>query len=255
MRIAAAQTKPFRANTNANIEAHCKLVDLANQHGVKFLLFPEMSLTGYERGMAQSLAFYTDDERLNPIRTLAVAFGMVIVVGAPIAIESKLYIGSFILHPDGTLAIYTKQFLHPGEELFFTASSEFNPIIEVGEHRISLAICADTSHPEHPANAKKSGATLYAASVFFYPDEMDENPLIGDYAKTHSINVLMANYCGESWGKEAGGRSGYWNSTGERVGELTTDKEALFIVGDSTAPWRAWTAQNIIVDPDGTSHF
>jgi len=230
MIIAAAQTKPLRNDVESNIISHCDFVDAAAMRGTQLIVFPEMSLTGYERELAPGQAFTVNDNRLDPLKALAVLHNMVIVAGAPIRIDSKLHIGSFIIFPDRTISVYTKQFLHPGEEAVFSPGSEFNPVIELDGHRIAFAICADTSYPEHLQNAAKNEATLYLASVFFYPDEMEEcYARFSAYAKQHSMRILMSNFAGQSWGKDAGGRSAFWNKQGE-VTELLSAGDGLLVI-------------------------
>jgi len=65
MKIAAAQIKPIDKNIDANIQNHLRMIELAAQQNVKLILFPEMSLTGYERDKAEALSFTENDERLS----------------------------------------------------------------------------------------------------------------------------------------------------------------------------------------------
>lgn len=57
MILASAQTKPKRGNIKANLAEHYQLIDLASKNGADLIVFPELSLTGYERENAMSLAF------------------------------------------------------------------------------------------------------------------------------------------------------------------------------------------------------
>lgn len=150
MIIAAAQTKPHNGNIDANINDHLRFIEIAALHGVQLIVFPEMSLTGYERERAVELSFIPDDTRLNVLKELAVLHNMAIIVGAPISISGQLHIGSFIFSPDNTVSIYTKQFLHPGEEIAFSPKVNFNPVIQLAGETISLGICADIVNPLHP---------------------------------------------------------------------------------------------------------
>jgi predicted amidohydrolase len=121
MKIAAAQTVPADDNVSINIDAHLRLCAIAAAEGVDLVLFPEMSLTGYQREAAGSLAFVAHDSRLGRLREMAVRHTMIIVAGAPILVGAELFIGFFVLQPDRREQIYTKQFLHSGEESAFAA--------------------------------------------------------------------------------------------------------------------------------------
>jgi predicted amidohydrolase len=44
-----------------NIEHHKNFIALAGSYGVDTVIFPELSLTGYEPALAKALATHTDD--------------------------------------------------------------------------------------------------------------------------------------------------------------------------------------------------
>lgn len=231
MKLAAAQIKSVPQHTEANIRNHIRMIDLAAEQGVGFILFPEMSLTGYERELGLEMSFSVNDGRLAAFKERAVRHAMVIVVGAPIRIETELFIGSFVFDPDGSSAVYTKQYLHEGEEKFFVPGFMNNPVIEMGSENVSIAICADIANPLHPEQAAKKRTTIYAASIFYTPGGIEEaHEQLGSYARKYSMQVLMANYAGSSYGLQSAGRSAYWNSAGERMGELNHAEEGLLIV-------------------------
>jgi predicted amidohydrolase len=236
MIIAAAQFNPKEHNTEANIKTHLQLIDIAAQHQVQFLIFPEMSLTGYERELAKELSFSEEDERLSVLKDKAILYKMMINVGAPIKINSQLHIGSFIFLPDGNMHIYTKQFLHTGEEKFFSPSFSFNPVLALENEKITTAICADIANPLHPENAAKQHTTLYTAGIFYteksMPVAFDQ---LSSYAKKYRMNVLMANYCGHSYQLQSGGQSAFWDNKGNLIGQLDNHSQGLLIVDKNTS--------------------
>ncbi|MBK9247987.1 MAG: carbon-nitrogen hydrolase family protein [Ignavibacteria bacterium] len=237
MRIAAAQTKPIPNDTQANILRHVQYIDRAAEHGVRLLTFPEMSLTGYELERAAELSFTMDDPRLHVLCERAAQHDMIIIAGAPVRLESALHISSFIFLPDKQIALYTKQFLHSGEEVFFSANHNHNPHIILENERIACAICADITNPLHPANACSSGATLYVPSIFYTPGGIAEAyEQLGEYSQRHAMNILMANFTGESYRYPAAGRSAFWDASGRLVGQLGVGTEGLLLaekVGDN----------------------
>lgn len=239
MKIAAAQTNPKGKNTQENIDDHCRFIERASRNGVQLIVFPEMSITGYEREKAKELAFTSNDIRLQSMKTLAQKHEIIVIAGAPIQQEDKLHIGSFILMPDGTEQIYTKQFLHDGEEIAFTPSFDYNPVLKIDNQQISLAICADITHPEHPAKACKIKSEYYLASIFFTPTGISEaHTDLSMYAKQYKMNVLMANFCGESYGFEAAGQSAFWNKKGELITQMNNkEEEGLLIVEKTNKDW------------------
>jgi len=238
MIIAAAQTKPISGDIDGNILDHLRLMKLAADKNVDLIVFPELSLTGYQRALAASLSFSTDDSRLDRLRQAAVDWQLVVVAGAPIKMEDQLYIGAFILYPDYTMSFYIKQFLHDGEELFYQSSPDYNPIIEIGDERIALAICADINHAQHPQQAKAAHASLYAASIFYTPNGISEAyELLSRYAKIYSMAVLMSNYTGSSWELAAGGCSAFWNNRGELISSRDASSAGLLLMQKDQGNW------------------
>ncbi len=238
MILASAQTEPKQGDIDSNLIDHYNLIDLASKNQVDLILFPEMSITGYEREKAKDLAFTATDSRLNRLRLLSVDKKMILIVGAPILITNDLYIGAFILKPDNSISIYTKQFLHNGEDVFFKSSFDYNPIIKLKNELISLSICADIDNPQHVENAKKYGATIYLASIFFTPNGISNAyKTLSDYANLYRMKVLMSNFCGQSWGLASGGQSGFWDKNGKLIANLNDTDPGLLIIENTNNVW------------------
>lgn len=238
MILAVAQTKPKRGDIDSNLSDHYRLIDLALQNGAQLIAFPEMSITGYEREHAQKLAFKKDDSRLEHLKKLAVVNNITIVAGAPIQVESKLFIGEFIISPDNSVSVYTKQFLHEGEDQFFQSSFDYNPMITIDNQKISFAICADIDNPLHPENACKRATDIYIASIFFTPNGIPNAYRdLQNYAQKHKMNILMSNFSGESWGYPSAGQSAFWNNKGELVAQMNDSDSGLLLVEKHTDNW------------------
>lgn len=238
MILAAAQTKPTRGNIDANLSDHYRLIELAVQNRAQLIAFPELSITGYERENAQQLAFRKDDSRLDHLKKLAVENKIIIIAGAPIEIEDQLFIGEFIISPDNSVAVYTKQFLHEGEDEFFQSSFNYNPMITIEDQKISFAICADIDNPLHPENASKKETDIYIASIFFSPNGIpNAHRDLQNYAQKHKMNVLMSNFSGESWGYPSGGKSAFWNNKGELVGQMNDSDSGLLLIENQIDNW------------------
>ena len=164
--IAAAQSISIAGDLAGNIARHQRFIAAAAEQGVQLLVFPELSLTGYERGLADELAIVPDAAILQPLRDLARAVGVTAVVGMPIRLSdnSPVLIGALVLGADGSLGVYSKQHLHPGEEVVFAPGAGGEPLT-IGTDTIALAVCADFSHASHAAAAACQGAGVYAAGV------------------------------------------------------------------------------------------
>ncbi|HSY75615.1 MAG TPA: carbon-nitrogen hydrolase family protein [Bacteroidia bacterium] len=238
MILASAQTKPIKGDINANLADHYRLIQAAADKGADLIIFPEMSISGYERENARELSFSKDDSRLHGLQGLSDKYNIIIVAGAPLLINAGLYIGAFIVRPHKAVSVYTKQFLHEGEDKFFEPSFEHNPQIHLNDESISVAICADIDHPLHAENARKANSTIYAAGIFFSPNGIQQaHQLLGAYAKEHGMCVLMSNYGGDSWGMASGGRSAFWNERGEHIAEMDSSGSGLLLIEKKDNKW------------------
>jgi predicted amidohydrolase len=244
MIIASAQTNPDQKDVFSNLNDHYHLIRLAADNGAQLILFPEMSITGYQRENANDLSFSTNDIRLEILKQMAIEYKITIIVGAPLKIGPRLFIGSVIFSDYGSTSVYTKQYLHPGEELFFHSSLFFNPVVEIANEKISLAICADIDNPLHPECAFNLGSSFYLPSIFFSENGIPEaHKLLGEYAQKYSMNILMSNFCGKSWNTVAGGRSAYWSNKGVLIASLNEKDQGLLIVEEVGEIWEGKTIQ------------
>lgn len=228
MILAAAQIKPFDGAIEQNLEEHYRFVQLAVGKGADLILFPEMSLTGYQREKAHTLAFTPADDRLHKLKRLAQQSKITIIAGAPLSINNQLYIGAFIIAPDQSISLYTKQYLHTGEDRYFSSSFDYNPTITIAGYQLKLAICADLNQEEH---ASRANCDFYLASIFYSPEGVQKGyTRLGDYARKYQMGLLTANFVGVSWNFPAGGNSSYWNPHGTLTQQLGASDEDLLLI-------------------------
>ena len=71
MKISVAQTKPIKGDIQGNMVAHKRLIDMAIADQADVIIFPELSLIGYEPTMADSLAMNVNDQRLNDFQQIS----------------------------------------------------------------------------------------------------------------------------------------------------------------------------------------
>ena len=211
--IAVAQTCPVRGNVQANLEAHIRLARLAAAEGAQVVVFPELSLTGYELGLANGLAFAEDDSRLSSLLDTAASHSLILIVGAPVRIGPRLHIGAFILFPDRTIELYTKHRLGafppsascdgivpPAEATVFQPGDR-NPLLRFGDNIAAVAVCADIGRPAHAQKAAERGANTYLASMFVIPSDLDgEVSKLSRYAVQHNMMTALANFGSPSGG-------------------------------------------------------
>ena len=236
--IAAAQSVSLDGDVAANVARHLAFVDAARERGAHLVVFPELSLTGYEPARAHEVALRPDDPRLAPLRTAARDAALTIVAGAPLASAHGLHIAAFIAAPDGTITVYAKQYLHPGEAAFFVPGPA-GAVVRVNGAAVGVAICADLGHVEHAAAAAASGAVVYAVGALITPEgyPADERLLRG-HARNHDMVVLMANHSAPTGGWIPAGRSAVWAAGGDAIAAAAGTAESLVIARQDAATWR-----------------
>jgi predicted amidohydrolase len=228
MRIAIAQIQAIKGNIKRNIEIHLKWINQAIQNNADMIVFPELSLSGYEPDLAEKLATNQDDKRLDKIQSISDENNITIGVGLPTRNEGNVFVSMIIFQPFKKRTTYSKQYLYPPEEQIFTAGK--NPmVLEYKTEVISPAICYETTNKAHCEFAKRNNATIYIASVLSSIKGIDtELKLLSEIAKNNNLITFMANYFGKSGGYECAGKSSVWNEEGELIGQLG-DKEGLII--------------------------
>ncbi len=228
--IAAAQSRSVPGDVARNIAHHARIAEIAATHGAKLLVFPELSLTGYELALARGNAVDRGDAVLRPLRELAVRSGITIAAGAPVPGEhGDLHIAALCFLPDGAVTTYTKVHVHESELGVFTFGHG-GAALRVEDATVAMAICRDASFPEHAAAAASLGANVYAASAMIdVPAYERKAALLEGYARDHGMAVLLANYAGTTGGDVSAGRSALWSETGALVAACPDNAEALVI--------------------------
>jgi predicted amidohydrolase len=250
--IAVAQTCPVRADVHANLDEHLRLTELAASEGAQLVLFPELSLTGYEVDLAGELAFSEDDPRLAPLIGAASSHSITLIVGAPVRVAGRLHIAAFVLYPDRSTTLYTKHYLGafsedarcdgivpPAEATVFQPGDR-NPLVQFGGNTAAVAICADIGRPSHPQRAADRGAGTYLASMFVIPSDFtgDATKLSG-YAVKHAMTVALANFGSPTGGLAAAGRSSIWSESGELLAQLDPGGAGIAVATETSEGWRA----------------
>lgn len=236
LRMAAAQSSTIAGDLAANVARHCIFADAAAQAGVQLLVFPELSLCGYDLPALAANALGADDPRLDPLRQRAASAGMTIVAGTALANRNGLpFIGAIAFHPDGRSTTYRKHFLHPGEDVYAAPGSAISQLIDVRGVPVALAICADTTHQEHPHAAVVAGATSYVAgSVITAKGYAKDAAQLADHAKKFSLGILMANHAFETGGTTCAGRSAAWLPDGQLLVAAEGQGELLVIADEDS---------------------
>lgn len=236
--ITAAQSASIPGDISRNITRHVRVAAMAAEHGAQLLVFPELSLIGYELSLSRANVIRPDAAELGPLRQAAMKARMTISAGGPwLNAEGQLHITAFVFRPDGSISIHTKQHVHQSEQHVFT-SGPGGPTLRVADSSVALAICADASQPSHAANAAARGANVYAVGAMITEDAYArKTTLLKNYALEHHMAVLLANYSGVTGGEESAGKSAIWSEDGQPVAASAGTDEALVMGTKQNGQW------------------
>ena len=229
MKIGLAQIYSKKDDLHFNIRRHLQAVEQSIKHGIDLLIFPELSLTGYNPDTAASMAIEPTDSRLGVFDMLSNTTGIILGIGAPLLTSDKPSINLLLFSRSRKRQVIGKQHLHEDEIPFFSAAVTANRLNADGL-KIGFAICHEITVPEHFQKAVDDGCNLYLASVAKTHSGIKKaKKILTAAAKQHQRPVLIVNCTGECEGKTAGGESAIINTTGEIVAELPSQAEGLLI--------------------------
>jgi predicted amidohydrolase len=244
MKLCIAQTKAIKGDIERNIKNHIRLIDLAVSNGAELIIFPELSLTGYEPTLAKTLATTQNDNRLDIFQEISDTKQIIIGVGIPTKQNTEVFISMVIFQPQTPRQTYSKQLLHSDEYPYFVNGNS-QIFITKNKHKIAPAICYESLQMEHSSNASQNGANIYftcvAKSAKGVEKAFQHYPEI---AKKFNMTVLMSNCIGQSDDFISVGNSAVWNNNGVLVAQLNDSDEGVLIFDTET--------QNIIVERTGS---
>ena len=199
--LAVAQPACRARDVAANVAQHARLVRWA---GGGVVVFPELSLTGYEPDAA---AVDPVDPVLAPLVAACAATGATALVGAPVADGPAREAGRTgrhlaVLGVDGAgvRVAYRKVCLGAAER----ASFEPGPgprALEVGRWRLGLGVCRDTGVPAQVEATVALGVDAYVAGVCHHDHELAEQDARGaGIARRHGVAVALASFAGPTGG-------------------------------------------------------
>jgi predicted amidohydrolase len=234
MKVSVAQTRPFKGDIEKNIDCHKRLINLAIHYKAAIIIFPELSLTGYEPVLAKDLATTEDDDRFDVFQTLSDTSRITICVGMPMKNEASVMISMLIFSPRQPRQVYSKQYLHDDEVPYFVPGHS-QVILNIDDLRIAPSICYESLVPEHAERAFEFGAEIYVASVAKAVAGVEKAArYFPEIVEKYFRFVLMANCVGMCDGFETVGKTSVWNNKGRLVAQLNSTNEGLLVLDTDT---------------------
>ncbi len=227
--IALGQIDGSLKSDEERLKQHISLIREASENGAKVIFFPELSLTGYTTTDASQVAIDLSDRRLSLLHDLSKKLKIIIGVGIPLKQAGGISITMYIIQVDLPPIVYSKNILHSDEDPYFIPGKE-RAIINLGNEKIGIGICYESSQSVHFIKLIKQGMTMYLASSAKTVDGM--NRAIGFYkkaARENKIPVLAVNSVGLQDGFIAGGRSCVIDNNGIITTQASYDAPELVL--------------------------
>jgi predicted amidohydrolase len=212
--IAVAQPYCVPHDVAANARAHAVAVRTARS---RVVVFPELSLTGYE---LDAPVVEAGDARLAPLVRACAAAGALALAGAPVpGSGGRRHIGMLAVDGTGATVAYRKMHLGGAEPGHF-APGDAPAAVEVAGWRLGLAVCKDMGAPEHAAATAALGIQAYVAGALdTVAGAGVQEQRARRIAADHGVWVAIASFAGSTgWGyADAAGRSRIWAPDGRVV--------------------------------------
>ncbi|MFG3283392.1 carbon-nitrogen hydrolase family protein [Streptomyces sp. NPDC048111] len=231
MKIAAGQFTCVPADVSANVHEMAVLARHARSGGAELVVFPELSLTGYELETVRAdpgLWMKTDDPRLDAIRQSGIAT----VINCAAATAGHLpAIETMVFGPDGELlTTYRKQHMFEHEQEVFTPG-QCDGRFEFAGVRFALATCYDNHFDDLTSRGAADGCQVHLASSLYGTAGGAEElaTVYPGIAKNTNMHVVLANHVGPAGPWTGCGRSSIWASGGTLLAEADTETPMIVV--------------------------
>jgi predicted amidohydrolase len=261
--VAAGQAACTALDVPANIAATAALVRRAADQGADLLVLPELFLTGYELTAIvadpQTYTLNPADPRLDPLAAACAATRTAVVVGAPTRDpeSGRLHISALILGRNGRYtARYDKQHVDSAERATGFSPGTSGCTLTLDGWRLGLAICWDSSYPEHARAAALDGCHAYTVSAMFPlgGGARRRATLCPARALDNTSYVVAANHTGSSGPYHGCGHSSVWNPDGTLLVDADTADPGLATARlDPQALATARAEDLVLIDPSLTA--
>lgn len=238
MKLCAVQLASCKGDLPGNLDRHLYCIEQAIAQEADLVMFPELSLTGYEPTLARQLAQPANTSLLAPLQMLCDRHGITVSVGLPLLSSAGIRIGMPILRPCSSPLIYAKQRLHDDELPFFVAGEQ--PLVfALGDRCVAPAICYESMFIEHAEQGRSAGADVYLVSVAKTAKGIREGfEHYPDVARHLGMPVLMANCVGPADTFIGAGQSAAWDRQGNLLASLDEHTQGLVLLDTATSTAR-----------------
>ncbi len=235
MNIAVVQMAPELGKMEANI---AKMGDwiakIATTQPVDVIVFPELSVTGYEGGQRfAQMAQRVPGAVTNILGQHCTEFGVYVLVGMAVKekVETVLYNSAVLIGPDGAPAAeYRKVHLPAEERLVFRPGYKIAPVeTEVGS--VGIMLGWDLTFPEVARSLVLDGAEVILTPAAWQSKDADMwRTLLVARAYENDVFIAAANRIGEEPSYAFAGQSAVLDPNGGVLAALEEPEEGYAVV-------------------------
>lgn len=239
LNVAVAQIDCILGDVKANTRKHLEFIREARAAGVELLLFPELSLTGYQLGADMVLVAL--NRRDSIIREIAQAAPeMIVVLGfVEEGAGAQFYNSAVTLHQGEVKFVHRKLNLptygNLEEGKLFANGRYIQTFDAGGPWSAGVLICADLWNPALVHLAMVQGATVLLAPINSAIEAVStefSNPrgwelTVNFYAMMYGMPLVMANRIGVEGGARFWGGSRILDPFGTTIAQAEADSECL----------------------------
>lgn len=232
MKIALTQMNIFWEDPARNREVCRRLTKNAKEQGCDWIVFPELTLTGFTmRPEEFGEAIYEDDApTCQFFRSLSMQYSISIAYGAIASDNGRYYNQLILLEPAETLMMYSK--LHPfsyGEEARHYTGGDQIAVCRQADILLSGFICYDLRFPEIFQIASKDAVIIFV--IANWPEERISHwySLLQARAIENQCFIMGVNRTGQGGGLSYPPSSVAFNPYGERI---TTESNEELLYAD-----------------------
>ena len=198
--LGLAQFAPRLGSIQANLDHHLRTIEDAAAQGIELLVFPELSLTGYNlQDLVSEVAAHPtpDDPVFGPLLDASRATNIDLVVGFVEEDRShRFYISQAYLSEGKTLHVHHKVYLPTytmfDEGRFFAWGDEVRAF-ETRFGRVGMLICEDFWHASPPYLLWLDGADLLLFASASPGRGLDEQERLGSARWVELVNQAYAS--------------------------------------------------------------
>ena len=234
--VSIAQINPIVGSFKHNTQLILDAIEKAQRDNADVIVFPELVITGYppEDLLFRPAFLKKVDETL--LEVAKAAKNIIVVIGAPIEKNDKLFNAACVLANGKITHKYAKQHLPNyrvfDEKRYFRRGKE-NGVIDIAGHKVGLLICEDI-WMKAPANAaKKAGAEILLvlnASPFRSNKTTERLNMLEQRSTDNDLPVVYANLVGGQDELIFDGESLVFDCAGQLIFQAPSFEPGVFTV-------------------------